>query len=496
MTLDELLLEWSYRSDKGYPSLDNPSDVSILKQILEQLDLPANVIIKRVVEKALSNSDITNSITRGDSPDRADIILNKIEKGEKITLTDGSTVTIDKEQSAEAIQILQSKNIPKGSKLTFTTTSGETVPLTKFEKTTELGGGSGAGGGSQDTRIMESAHCYACAIAYHTKQSPITEEDLNRENFEQAASKVNVDASIEEIEEFLERKPKWYNSITKAVNKIYELFPNKNYTFHRNSEQVERLYNAWKQSLEKDEESIEYSKMKDDKWNPADIWLFSDKTKNIDWSGNLEVLNGQIADLYEDSELVGVSLKMIGKKSDVKTKTFNDPDIDPENYKYEGYRSSPNSANSEIIFTGGKATARMFSIIKSFNIEIKGKTAQGGKAGMEAINTILERNGLDLLPPNQEVIDAFQKNDETYYNKLYYLYDRFVTNISGEEFLQKYENSKLGWVIGKFYSLLLIEKLEDNKPNPANEIINDIMRYAYSSTKDSSKFIKIYELLK
>ena len=158
MTLDELLLEWSYRSEKGYPSLDNPSDVSVLKQILEQLDLPANVIIKRVVEKSLSNSDITNSITRGDSPDRADIILNKIERGEKITLTDGSTVTIDKEQSAEAIQILQSKNIPKGSKIMFTTTSGETIPLTKFEKTKELGGGSGAGGGTQDTRIMESAH--------------------------------------------------------------------------------------------------------------------------------------------------------------------------------------------------------------------------------------------------------------------------------------------------------------------------------------------------
>ena len=34
MTLDELLLEWSYRSERGYPTLDNPSDVSVLKEIL------------------------------------------------------------------------------------------------------------------------------------------------------------------------------------------------------------------------------------------------------------------------------------------------------------------------------------------------------------------------------------------------------------------------------------------------------------------------------
>ena len=131
--------------------------------------------------------------------------------------------------------------------------------------------------------------------------------------------------------------------------------------------------------------------------------------------------------------------------------------------------------------------------IKSFNVEISGKAAQGGKAGMEAINTILERNGLNVLPPNQEVIDAFNNNDENYYNKLYYLYDRFVENISKEDFEQKYTSAKPGWIIGKFYSLELIERLEDNKPQPTNEILDDILRYASSSTSDSSKFIKISE---
>ena len=37
MTLDELLLEWSYRSERGYPTLDNPSDVLVLEQILKEL---------------------------------------------------------------------------------------------------------------------------------------------------------------------------------------------------------------------------------------------------------------------------------------------------------------------------------------------------------------------------------------------------------------------------------------------------------------------------
>jgi hypothetical protein len=44
MTLDELLLEWSYRSDRGYPSTDNPSDVLLLKDILRELKLPEGEI--------------------------------------------------------------------------------------------------------------------------------------------------------------------------------------------------------------------------------------------------------------------------------------------------------------------------------------------------------------------------------------------------------------------------------------------------------------------
>ena len=48
MTLDELLLEWSYRTNKGYPCLDNPSDIIILKNLLEQLNLPSNIIINEL----------------------------------------------------------------------------------------------------------------------------------------------------------------------------------------------------------------------------------------------------------------------------------------------------------------------------------------------------------------------------------------------------------------------------------------------------------------
>ena len=67
MTLDELLLEWSYRSERGYPSLDNPSDISTLKQILKELKLSEQDIEDIVddLEDEPGGDDLTTPGTDG-----------------------------------------------------------------------------------------------------------------------------------------------------------------------------------------------------------------------------------------------------------------------------------------------------------------------------------------------------------------------------------------------------------------------------------------------
>ena len=53
MSLDELLVEWSYRTKKGYPDLGNPSDILILKGILTELNLPTEKVVD-IINAALS----------------------------------------------------------------------------------------------------------------------------------------------------------------------------------------------------------------------------------------------------------------------------------------------------------------------------------------------------------------------------------------------------------------------------------------------------------
>ena len=99
MTIDELLLEWSYRSDKGYPTLDNPSDIFILKQILEKLELPSNEIINNI-EEGTKASNTRNAIAKIlDSSEGKEAGLTPMKDTYRI----GNKKNIDKDQFMEIL---------------------------------------------------------------------------------------------------------------------------------------------------------------------------------------------------------------------------------------------------------------------------------------------------------------------------------------------------------------------------------------------------------
>ena len=62
----------------------------------------------------------------------------------------------------------------------------------------------------------------------------------------------------------------------------------------------------------------------------------------------------------------------------------------------------------------------------------------------------------------------------------------FLANI----FKELYDEKPLSWKTSNYMGLEFLSRLEDN-PEQIDEILNDIMRYASSSTKVSSQFIKI-----
>ena len=131
MTLDELVLEWSYRTQRGYPKLDDPSDVLVLKQILKELDLPFNEVIKNLPE-GLSPEDLRKTTSFGPfkGETRANILIRKIENDEPLELQDGGDITVsNKDEVIDALSGIINASIP------LVGINGEKSSTNKLKKT-------------------------------------------------------------------------------------------------------------------------------------------------------------------------------------------------------------------------------------------------------------------------------------------------------------------------------------------------------------------------
>ena len=95
MTLDELLLEWSYRTQRGYPKLDDPSDVLILKELLEKLDIPVEDILNKLEEEETDVAGLEPS-EFSSADDDGDGIPDVKQQDDKEDTTDDDPTTIEK----------------------------------------------------------------------------------------------------------------------------------------------------------------------------------------------------------------------------------------------------------------------------------------------------------------------------------------------------------------------------------------------------------------
>ena len=314
MTLDELLLEWSYRSEKGYPSVDNPSDVLLLGQILEQLDLPSNEIINRLKEMPnfLSPGEIRKY---KDDPNksRISILIKKIENDEPLELLDGGTIIVANKD--EVINALKAGNIEKAIPLTGT--NGESSTTSKLRKTTEFGGKDAIGGSKRapkvNTDIKEELVIVMCNVLSNGGNlKPFTRETYlnNLKIIENTENKYQstTEKFRTQIEEYLDIIKNITNPLSATFNplnnpysiavEIIKAYPNPK--FNR-GELFKKI-------------RIECSKivnLSDDKWNPGDIYLVNseptlptDKDSIVPWNSLFVNEWGST-----DAPLVSISLK-------------------------------------------------------------------------------------------------------------------------------------------------------------------------------------------
>ena len=488
---------------------------------------------------------------------------------------------------------LKYKDIPEGLIFRNAKNKKELIRLSGLEKTAELGSSKGSGGGAEATAQTESMCCFFAAYLFNQKKESSfnlsKDYELKLKTFyKSTANNKYVHAysgSRYTFDKLWDKAPmdaEWMLTYMATANMI----KNKatkfkgNVYFHRGSPFMDSIYEK-KKTCEKHnkdliksgeapsdiEESL--TSFSNDKWNPGDIWISTNEPTDepFSWTPpemkkNMKVhvcdwvnLQKSVYESAKKGETLGISLKKTGAEASFTE--FNKPE-EKQEIKYRGFKFGNgdffNSADVYIEFSsGGSMQYRPTDGNKSWQGEIKGTKASGGKAGGGATNYYTELYFGKSIDSNRKLTSGSWKEkkgkiegkDITKMHELYLIHNRNQTSkkrtevkiskedatkkgnpytslqdfsmvekgkdyiytsnkdevdlvnfkIIGDNYITRGKNASKNFYFGKYMALVFIDAVEASSTSPGNRngFATDIIRYAQSNIDNvSSYFWKIY----
>jgi len=424
--------------------------------------------------------------------DRIDILTRLIRDKKPLELAKGGTFTVTNIEDALA-QIEIFKKLKKPFPLNDDET---TISSSDLGKSSVFGGGGGAGGGTLNTKITESHQCVMCqAFLDHGNQSE--EFFMNHDILEAAYGQVEVDASLDEI---LSVEGGWFTSSYLSAELLYkEGYINKSQTFHRNSRLMNSVYSMKNLAYTNSDQTP----VKDDKWNPGDIWAI-DKTFNMSDlnTDTIAGYNKSLLQAFVDRKLVGISLKLVKKTA--KAVEYNiklPPDTDDHkisNILFQGEKRGTfwSTKAATVIFDSGKLALSAGSLGGAIRAEIVLKTARGGGAGYGVMQDAIKQVMRKRIPDNKSInrmAKKIVKGDSKSTKIFWRMYSHFYKNDSYESFEKEILRKDAYWLGAKLSCLYVLYYVDLNAGVKGNRWITKIVNYAGSKLEDSSAYVKVYQ---
>lgn len=384
----------------------------------------------------------------------------------------------------------------------------------------QYSGKGGSGGGAEATALTESMQCFFCSLAMNTLNRKLKPEDITKQNLKKAGEYCHVDRTLEKC--LKDGPADWMDSgvYLKIANVFYSEYRKKflgKVHFHRGSSFMNNLYAA-KTLVHKEDKQSDSPQAPGsfghDKWNPGDIWAstFSASSKPLsDYTDSWASLNTKVAELGGElggrASLLGISLK---KALNPKITKYRDPQAKPKiDVKYSGFLFGKNgdffSSNDMYIHTSaGEMQCRTFGGTTSWQGEIKGKLAAGGKIGGGNIDfytrQVFGESVYDTAGTESALLSRAKKNSESFMKEFYKLY-KAVNNkqigngtktLKYDDFSQLVKKQTQNFINSKYICLMLANILVNSSGPKRNKFVNQLWKYASSDTDQSSFYIKIH----
>jgi hypothetical protein len=352
-----------------------------------------------------------------------------------------------------------------------------------------------SGAGSEITALAESLQAYACATRQFLGKDLTSVTEITEKTIKNADCDRTLDKCIDGL------NAQWFHSVIVTANKIakdFKITKASDYIYYRGGDLVGKIYSEFS-NFRKTSGIVG-----DDKWNPADIWMAK---KNFKFKGDwpsLEDYNRYIYDCYQKNELVGISLKLV-PKGDATSKVYNDGK--PITAKFSDIKINPIPIESKDVYIqfltdgnkSGEIQLRNFSsrpVPSSWQGEIKGKTAAGGKVGGGLLIKAAQESG---VPNNKLTTPASfsSKIEKPPEQVLKDFTDMFcslarITNANEKkkilQMVKVKQKEDTTWWLSKFLGVAYCYAIVNS--GKVDDVTKWIYGYGSSATKNSSIFIK------
>jgi hypothetical protein len=543
------------------------------------------------------------------NPKRAKLLLDKIKDKSKFTLFDGEAEVLlefvggMKSTAAMAFVSKRYADIPAGKIFVVIDGKQKTefptlLALSGIKKTKEFGSSKGSGGGADATASTETMQCYYAAYLLNNPDlnlldpnnsyaEELTQFFASRPQLVEGYDK-KKQLSFQDCWDFwvvrLKEDAEWMDTFISTANKIKinaTNFTKRPVYFHRGSPFMDSIY-ARKKKCEKHNKDLiksgtppselkeSLSGFSDDKWNPGDIWM-STINPNVmpyqpfSWQPPVvsEDMQQHVCDwpslqtaVYQSAisgETLGISLKKSGKTASFRAFNSQDPETRKDKITYSGYRFGSgdffNSADMYIEFNNGSMQYRATASTSSWQGEIKGTKASGGKCGGGPTNyycelyfdrsidsdkkldsgTWKEKKGGIKIADKKKMYELYLKYNENQTvdekkitpsvsiaktlknnpydslsdnfikteNKNKFMYTSKTMNVSLGDFLilgdNFGKNKAANFYFGKYMALVFVDIIQSNSSAKQNQFATEVIRYAMSNIDNvSTYFWKIY----
>lgn len=421
----------------------------------------------------LSESALTfGEITRDDREFRLELFLRKYKSNDPFELTDGNRVIL--KYNAEIEKSLKSKDSKLANKIGLETIEGDKIAFGKLSKTAEFGGGRGSGGGAANTRATESAQCVYLQAIWDNPQTRFSPDELR-----QAYAKTHTDASLEEI---LLGDDAWISSSINSARTLHRVLKKKVYSFHRGSSWVNSLDNKFK---ELNRQEKQFSNL--NKWNPSDIWMVAKGAENkydIEGAKTLQYLNNELLKAYAARDIIGVSLKKVGKKPRITQVNYKKPFSSPKFTKVSyGKKDFFKSKDGYIYGSGGLQI--QFRTFPTFQCEIIGKDAKHGKLSHGPIDSALYATTRSMTDNRKNLESMIKKDREGFLKKFYGFYNTAVDRpVDYDTFVKNLEDKTTEWLVSKYYVTSIFVMVRGRE--------QQFLEYLYRGAKSQSKLSSVH----